>query len=127
MKHNLKDYNGAAEEYERALDLDPNYQQAHKEYLTFLLTESPLHRRKKQARRKKNQQQWLDPNSPPPTYEPTMDELHEHAERCIRYAIKLMWKSKFAEAKDILSMALRCDGNHRVARLLSIPKFSINN
>ena len=109
----MKDYNGAAEEYERALDLDPNYQQAHREYLTLLFTESPLNRPKKPPRDKQNQQ-----------YEPTMDQLHEHAERCVRYAIKLMWQSKFAETKDIISMALRCDGNHRVARLLSIPKFS---
>ena len=124
LRHGLKDYKTAAEEYERTLDLDPNYQPAHKEYLKILLKESPLHPYRLE---KTNKQKQQEPNPISlPTHEPTMDELHEHAERCTRYAIKLMWKSKFNEAKDLLSMALRCDVNHRVARLLLLPKFSIN-
>lgn len=54
-----------------------------------------------------------------------MDARHEHAYRCLRYSIHLLWQKKIRDAREIISMALKCEPEQPFAKLLNDP-LSIN-
>eukprot|EP01084_Bolivina_argentea_P038531 71259_1 len=97
LKHNLNDYTCAANEYEKAINLDNNYYQAHNEYKNFLLTESPFHKTHNNY------------------------SLKEHCNRCIKYALILLWNKKIKDAKEIMQMAIKCQPNNHIGKLILEP------
>ena len=104
------------------MSLDPNYYQAHGEYKNFLLTESPFHRKNDNDKIKKNGNHSEPGNSNGNNKGGiTSNSLHEHAYRCIRYSLSLLWQKKPKDAKDILQMAFKCENDNSIAKLVSDP------
>ncbi|ETO28196.1 TPR Domain containing protein [Reticulomyxa filosa] len=101
---NYGNYDEAGEHYEIAIQLDPLYQQAHAEFKKFLLNESPF-----SAKRSKT------------SGGDDVQARQLHGARCMRYLVRLLWGKQIKEAKDLLTMALRCSETNRFANFLRDP------